>query len=266
MAGRVRRRTYEILQIPSAPDDFWGRAFDVFIITLIGLNALAVVVETVPGIVDGYAEWFRAFELFSVVVFVAEYVLRLWSITANPAYTDPVTGRLRWMASPFAIIDVLAILPAFFLHLDLRFIRVLRVLRVLKLGRYSESVQILGNVVRRSRAEILTSLFLVGLALVLTSSFMYYAERDAQPDKFASIPHAMWWAIIALTTTGYGDVYPITTIGRLLGGFTALLGVMTIALPVGILSSSFVEEVQARRKRTSVTCPHCGKEVKNGKA
>ena len=261
MAGRVKQRVYEILQIPSAPGDVAGRAFDVVIVTLIVLNTLAVIVETIPGVLDGYGPWFRAFELLSVVVFGVEYVLRLWSIGVEPQHRGLV-GRLRWMATPFAIIDLLAILPAFFVGVDLRFVRVLRILRVLKLGRYSESMKILTDVLRRSRRELTTSLFLVLLALLLTSSLMYYAENAAQPRAFSSIPATMWWSIVALTTTGYGDVVPITAAGRVLGGVTALLGVATIALPVGILSSSFVQEIEARRRaKKHVQCPHCGKDI-----
>lgn len=263
----VKRRVREIMMIPSAPGDTAGRAFDVFIITLIVLNTLAVVLETIPGLLDAYRPWVVAFEWFSVAVFVTEYVLRLWSITAEPEFAEPVAGRLRWMATPFAVIDLLAILPALLFAVDLRFLRVLRVLRILKLGRYADSVVILGNVLQRSRRELVTSLFLVLLALLITSSFMYFAEREAQPDDFASIPHAMWWGIIALTTTGYGDVVPVTTIGRIVGGATSIIGVAAIALPIGILSSSFVQELEARKqqKRAPQACPHCGKDIKHTK-
>lgn len=282
MTGRLRRRVFEILQIPSAPNDVQGKLFDVVIVSLIILNTVAVVVETVDAVQARWGVWLRAFELFSVTVFIAEYALRVWSITADPRYEHPVEGRLRWMASPFAIIDVIAILPAF-IGVDLRFVRVLRVMRVLKLGRYAESVQILGNVMRRSRADLLTSLFLVFLALILTSSFVYYAEKDAQPVAFDSIPRAMWWSVITLTTVGYGDVVPVTALGRVLGGMTALLGVASIALPIGILSSAFVQEIENRRKRNVMspvalaaavngeiearhkrqrTCPHCGEKLR----
>lgn len=265
VAERLKRRVFDILQIPSPPGDKAGHVFDVGIIALILLNTAAVIVETLPGVTSAYGPALRAFELVSVVIFSVEYVLRLWSITADARYARPVGGRVRWMLTPFAIIDVLAVVPAFLFAFDLRFLRVLRVLRILKLGRYAESVQILGNVLRRSSKELLTSLFLVALALILTSSFMYYAERDAQPDDFSSIPTAMWWSIVALTTTGYGDVVPITGIGRVVGGITALLGVATIALPIGILSSNFIQEIEARRKAAAhgpELCPHCGKDVK----
>lgn len=263
--SRIKRRVFEIVQIPSAPGDVAGRMFDVLIITLIVLNTLAVIAETVPGVAEAYGPWLRAFELFSVVVFIVEYVLRVWTANVDPSFAHPVTGRLRFMATPFAIIDVLAILPVFFIGVDLRFVRVLRVLRVLKLGRYSESMQLLGDVLRRSRRELMTTLFMVMLALILMSSFVYYAEREAQPEAFSSIPAAFWWGIITLTTTGYGDIVPVTVAGRVLGGVTVLLGVATIALPVGILSSAFVEELQARRKKAAdarakgSACPHCGK-------
>lgn len=262
---RLKRRVFEIVQIPSAPDDVPGRAFDVAIITLIVLNTVAVVVETVPGVTEAYGKWLHAFELLSVTVFIVEYVLRVWTANVDLQFEGSVSGRLRFMATPFAVIDLLAIAPVFFLGLDLRFVRVLRVLRVLKLGRYSESIQLLGDVMRRSRRELVTSFFLVMLALILMSSFVYYAERDAQPEAFSSIPAAFWWGIVTLTTTGYGDIVPVTLAGRILGGMTVILGVVTIALPVGILSSSFVEEVQARRRKAAsgaakAVCRHCGRE------
>lgn len=258
MYERVKRRVREILDIPSPVGDRIGQAFDVFIVALIALNVVAVVLETVPEVEARAGAWLRLFEWLSLSVFVAEYALRVWSITSDPRYEGPVTGRLRFMATPFAIIDLLAIAPVFFVGLDLRFVRVLRLLRVLKLGRYSESLRVLIAVVRTRRRELTTSLFLVLLALLLTSSFMYYAEKDAQPDKFPSIPATFWWGVVALTTTGYGDVVPVTTMGKLMGGLTALLGVATIALPVGILASGFLDELQAGKAKKQAACPHCG--------
>lgn len=259
MAGALKRRVYEIIKIPSPPGDRLGQAFDTFIVTLIALNAFAIVFESVGDNAERYREWLTAFELLSLVVFATEFLLRVWSITADPRYARPVTGRLRFLATPFALVDLLAILPSIFLALDLRVVRVLRMLRLLKLGRYSESLRVLGNVLRRSREELLMSLFVVGLMLTLAASFMYYAEHAAQPDKFSSIPAAMWWAIVALSTTGYGDIVPVTTAGKILGGITALLGVATIALPVGILSSGFIQELNMRRQKPA--CPHCGKDI-----
>lgn len=287
----LKRRVRSIVQIPSPPGDKLGQASDFAIIALIIANAVVLVIETIPGITDGREAWFLGFEWFSVSVFIVEYLLRLWSITVEPEYAHPVTGRLRWMATPMAVVDILAILPSFLalFGIDLRFLRVLRMLRIVKLGRYAESFQILGNVIKRSRRDLLTSAFLVGVALVLCSSFMYYAEKDAQPVAFSSIPAAMWWGIVALTTTGYGDVVPVTALGQFLGGLTAVLGVAAIALPIGILSSSFVQEIEARRKQRTFSasilaaatiaaleerrklgaaglCPHCGHAMKSKQA
>lgn len=256
--ARVKQRTSEILDIPSAPDDVAGTWFDRFIVTLIVLNVAAVVVESVGDIHERYLALFRAFEIFSLAIFSAEYVMRVWSVTAKPEFAGSIKGRLRFMATPFAVIDLLAIAPAFLIvGLDLRFIRVLRMLRLLKLTKYSDSFRILTTVLRKSREELLMAFSLVMVALLLVSTFMYYAEREAQPEVFASIPDAAYWGIISLTTTGYGDVVPITIAGKLLAGVTAIIGVAVIALPVGILASGFVEEINRRRRAEA--CPHCGK-------
>ena len=255
----VKRRVSEVLDIPSAPDDVPGRWFDRLIVTLIALNVVIVVVESIASVHATYRRWFDAFEVFSLAVFAAEYALRVWSITAKPEFAHPVWGRLRFVVTPFAVIDLLAIAPAFFFAVDLRFIRVLRMLRLLKLTKYSDSFRVLANVARRSREELLMALSVVLVALLLVSSLMYYAERDVQPEKFSSIPQSLYWGVIAITTTGYGDVYPVTNVGKVLAGVTALIGVATIALPVGILASGFVEELNRRRRQEA--CPHCGKEL-----
>lgn len=267
---QLRRRVGQIVDIPSPPHDRLGVWFDRVIIALITLNVLAVVLESVSAFHARYDAWLRAFELVSVGVFAGEYALRLWSIVDDPRYAHPVLGRLRFMVTPLAIVDLLVILPVLLVAVDLRFLRALRLLRLLKLSRYSESMQILGNVLRRSRQELLTTFSIVLLALLMLSSLMYYAERDAQPDKFSSIPAAFWWGIITLTTTGYGDVVPMTVAGKLIGGVAAIIGVGVIALPVGILASRFIEEIDShtgKKKKSAVTltpaeapacCPHCG--------
>ena len=259
--GSLKQRACEIVEIPSKPDDLAGRAFDLFIIALIVLNVGAVMFETVGDNDVRYATLLNGFELFSLSIFVAEYVVRLWSITANPAYAHPVMGRLRFARTPVAVIDLIAILPAFLApFIDLRFARVVRLLRLLKLTRYSDSTTILTRVMRSRAQALWMTFFLLMMALLLTSSVMYYAEHDAQPDAFASIPHAMWWGMITLTTTGYGDVVPITPLGQVLGSVASLIGIGVVALPVGILASGFMEELHSRQqeKRHPQLCPHCG--------
>lgn len=263
-AVTLRARVRGLLESdPSSPASI---LVDRFIVALILLNVAAVVFESMDHArrFDGAL---RVFELVSLVVFSVEYLLRLWSIVEEPRFSRPFVGRLRWMMTPAALVDLAAIAPAFFLRTDLRFVRLLRLLRVLKLTRYSESFRVLGNVFRARREELTSSLLIVMVTLVLASSFMYYAEREAQPDVFTSIPAAMWWGIITLTTIGYGDAYPVTALGKLLGGVAALAGILVLALPVGILASGFTEEMAARHRRAAETvaaaaapavCPHCG--------
>lgn len=162
------------------------------------------------------------------------------------------------------LIDILAIAP-FYLALagDLRAIRVLRLFRlfrVIKVARYSKAVQTLGRVIRAKREELLVAVFVLIVLLVLSSSLMYYVENDDQPAAFGSIPEAMWWSIATLTTVGYGDVHPITPLGKFIASIIAVLGIALFALPTGILGSGFVEEMQKERLHKQV-CPHCGKDI-----
>jgi voltage-gated potassium channel len=260
-----KRRTYQIVERVGA-DDREGYAFDLFIMALIILNVTAVMIETVETLAAPAARFLRAFEVFSVIIFSVEYLLRLWSCTSDARYAGPIGGRLRYALTPLALIDLLAIAPFFleFLAVDLRFIRSLRLfrlLRIFKLARYSASMQTLGNVLKSRREELLVTLFVVLILLLFASSAMYYAEHDEQPDKFSSIPASMWWGVATLTTVGYGDVFPVTPQGKMLGAVIAVLGVGLFALPTGILASGFAEELQKTKKRASLLCPHCGRDV-----
>ena len=262
---KLKKRVYEILEV-AVPGDRASRTFDIFILTLIALNVVALVLETVKPVYEAAPQFFEIFEIISVLIFSLEYVLRLWSCTASPDYMAPVRGRLRFARTPLALIDLLAVLPFYlpFLGLDLRFVRAVRLFRlfrVAKLGRYSQALQTFGRVILTKRAELITTVLLLVLLLILASSLVYLAEHEAQPEIFSSIPHAMWWSIITLTTVGYGDVYPVTVTGKVLASIIAVLGIGMFALPTGILGAAFVEEIQAR-KRSSKICPHCGKEIK----
>ena len=164
------------------------------------------------------------------------------------------------------IFDLIAILPFYLpmiMLIDLRFVRVLRLfrlLRVFKLGRYSESLRTLANVLKRKKEELFITIFVVMILLIIASSLMYFIENEAQPEIFSSIPSAMWWGVATLTTVGYGDAYPVTPVGKLLGAVIALLGIGMFALPTGILGSGFVEEMQRKREKRKI-CPNCGKEI-----
>ncbi len=260
----IRRTIHNILEV-SDPDDRFGKTFDIILITIILLNVLALILETVEPVSDIMGDFFYWFEFYSVLFFSLEYALRLWTITLNPDYSHPVFGRLRYMVSAIALIDLFAILPFFmpFMRIDLRFLRVFRVFRIfrlLKIARYFKALNLMYDVFRSKKEELVMILTFILFMLVVSASLMYYIENEAQPDAFASIPDAMWWGIATLTTVGYGDVYPITALGQLLGAFIALLGIGFFALPTGILASGFSEQIRKRRKESS-TCPHCGKDL-----
>jgi len=201
------------------------------------------------------------------VIFTAEYLLRLWSCVAGDEFRSPITGRLRYASSPMLMIDLIAILPFYlpWIGVDLRFvrsIRMFRLFRVAKVARYSKAVKTIGRVVRSKRAELMVTLFVLILILILASSMMYFAEHEAQPETFSSIPASMWWAVATLTTVGYGDVYPVTAIGKVVGCIIAIAGIGMFALPTGILGAAFAEEVQRQKANPQpIICPHCGEEV-----
>jgi voltage-gated potassium channel len=262
----LRRRTYEFLNSTKSTTRI-NRAFNVFIVTLILLNILAMILESVERIHNWMPRVFLAFEYFSVAVFSVEYALRLWSCVEESPYRRPVLGRLRFVFTPLALVDLSAVLPFYlpFFHADLRamrmfrMIRIMRLMRIAKLGRYSEALQMLMRVVRSRGEQLASAVFILIILLVVAASLMYYAEREAQPAMFSSIPTAMWWAAATLTTVGYGDMYPVTSIGKLMGSIIAVLGIGMFALPTGILGAGFVEEIE-RHKKTRL-CPHCGKEL-----
>jgi voltage-gated potassium channel len=243
-----------------------GGALGGCVMALIAMNVVAVMLQTVQTFAARYGALLRGFEVLSVSVFTVEYLLRLWTCTVRGDFRGPVTGRLRFMVTPLAAVDLLAILPFYLpmlLPFDLRFMRVLRLLRmlrVLKLGRYSESLRIIARVMRSKKEDLLVTAFATLILLVMASSFMYEAENSAQPEAFPSIPSTMWWAVVTLTTVGYGDVCPMTPMGKVLGSVIALLGIGLFALPAGILASGFSEELQGMRAAPAV-CPHCGRLV-----
>ncbi len=228
-----------------------------FIYTLIIVNVIVIILASYEYLQSRFEHFFKLFELISVVIFTLEYIVRLWSSR----------NRLKFFLSIFGLIDLIAILPfylPFLFTLDLRILRILRLfrmLRVLKLGRYSKSLKLIGQVLKDTRAELSITVFVAFILLVFSSTLMYFVENDAQPDKFASIGHSFWWAIATLTTVGYGDVYPVTGLGKILSAIIALIGIGFIALPTGIISTAFAERVKKNKKQEDI-CPHCGKKLK----
>ncbi|MGZ5862971.1 MAG: cyclic nucleotide-gated ion channel [Methyloceanibacter sp.] len=241
-----RREVHDLLEVGGDAHPA-GRLVNAFIIVLIILNAIAFAADTVPALAERYAVEFEAFNIFSVIVFTIEYVLRVWSAVEIPMLSrlPRWQARLRFATRPMMIIDLLAFFP-WYLHwifpMDLRILRLFRLFRLLKLVRYSPAPQTLGRVIADEYRALLGALLVILVLLLFSATAMYYLEREAQPDKFGSIPDAAWWALATLTTVGYGDVVPITPWGKMLGGVVMLLGVGMIALPVAIIATGFSQE------------------------
>ncbi len=221
--------------------------------------------ESYPSWSDDTLRRLHRIDFISVCVFAVEYLLRVWSCVEDPRYRAPIVGRLRFALTPLAVVDLIAIVPAFIpaASVDLRTARVLRlirILRVLKLGRYSRSLQLFGKVFSRARAEIASCMIVLCMLMILGSSLMYFAERDAQPEAFPTIVATMWWGMATLSTVGYGDVYPITALGKLIGSVVAVLGIGFFALPAGILTTNYLSAVR-EMKSDAGKCPHCGQPV-----
>lgn len=250
MSG-LRRRAYEIFE--NAADQPAGRLLNSLLIALIIANVAAIVLHSVPSIGARYETWFELFEWLSILLFTFEYAMRVWSAVerSDGRYKAPIKGRLRYMVSPLALIDLLAILPfylAFLLPADLRFMRIFRLLLIFKLTRYHASMGLLGRVVRSEAGPIAAALFILATLLIAAASFAYLAEHEAQPQVFGSIPDAMWWAIVTMTTVGYGDMVPVTPLGKVIGGLIAIIGLGMVALPAGMLASGFSEQLHQRRR------------------
>ena len=264
---RLRQRIFEILEVADVGDRA-SRLFDISLLVLILANLVVITLETVDGLTLQYKFYFDACETVSITIFTVEYLLRVWSCTASPDFHHPVLGRLRFIFSPLALIDLVALAPFYLpllIPIDIRFIRVVRLLRILrlfKLSRYFQSFQVLGNIFKSKRDELLVTLVGVLGLLWLASTLMYFIEHDAQPEAFANIPATMWWGVATLTTVGYGDIYPVTTVGKILGSCISILGIGLFALPTGLLASGFTEELDRRKLKQATeprSCPHCGK-------
>ena len=259
----LRKQVYEIVEGVDSTDRR-SRVFHLVIFGVILINVAAMILETVRPIYEGMPQLFSHVECLSVAVFTVEYVLRMWCITANPHYRRRIVGRLRFALTPMALVDFLSVAPSYLqlLGLDMGFMRALRLLRmvrILKLVRYMSPLRVFARVLASKRSELLVILAVLCILMIFASTLIYHAERDAQPKTFSSIPAAMWWAIVTLTTVGYGDIYPITPLGKLVGGFIAVMGIGLFALPAGVLGSAFVAELQ--RNKEPPLCPHCGKPI-----
>ena len=251
--GSLRRRLFLLLE-------GWGQAsrsgriMDAILITLILVNIAALIIESIPIYVEEYRPVLIAVELISIVLFSLEYFTRIWVSVESPEnlHISKFQARLRCMCSPIMLIDLLAILPLYLLMFgfvglaDMRYLRFIRVLRILKLVRYSPAMQVFTSVLRSEKRAIFSALMIGFVALFIASSIIYAAEGDAQPAAFGTIPAAMWWAMATLTTVGYGDVVPVTPLGKFIGSIVMLMGIGVFGLWAGIMASGFSEELRRR--------------------
>jgi len=270
-AQQMRLRVFQIIE-KAETDDLWSRVFDLFIVTLIMLNVVAVVLSSYASVSKIYGSLFDVFELVSVIIFTIEYGLRLWTAQFKYPQLGAASAVFRYLISFMALVDLAAILPFYLPMLfpfDLRFLRILRVtriMRILKVHRYTESLQMIARVLKSRAQDLIVTVFITSLLLLLASSVMYYLENEAQPSQFPNIVASFWWAIATLTTVGYGDVYPVTVGGKIISGIIAVLGIGLVALPTGIISSGFLDELQRKRSKRIVpvvSCPHCGRALES---
>lgn len=272
MYTTTKKKVHGLLHPEIVGDKHWDKVINIFIIVLIILNVVAVILETVEPIHIKYKDFFYYFDWISVIIFTIEYVLRVWSSNHEEKYKHSIWGRLKYMISPGALIDMIAIIPSYlhaFIGLDLRVLRMLRLTRLLRLFRltaYMKSAQMIINVFKKRKNELALSFILALFLIIIASCIMYFAEHLAIPpgetaSKFSSIPATLWWAVVTLTTTGYGDMYPITDLGKLMAGLIMLTGVAFFALPAGIITAGFLEEFRRTRVQKTHTCPHCGEHI-----
>jgi voltage-gated potassium channel len=227
--------------------------FQVALATLIVVNVAGVILESVDAVNERFGPILWWLEQIATILFATEYVLRAWACVEihHGEFRHPVWGRLRYLRSFFALIDLASILPAIFGLLgagDLRTLRLLRLLRMLKLTRHAHIFALLWAVFREEARSIGAVLFILGLTLTISASLMYMIEGEAQPDAFSSIPAAMWWAIETLTTVGYGDLVPTTPLGKIIGGLVTIIGVVAVALFTSVITVSFMDQLRLRRE------------------
>jgi voltage-gated potassium channel len=233
----------------------YNKTFVTTIYVLIVINIVGLILESFEVVRASYSLHLKTLEIFSIIIFTLEYLARVYVSKSKGQ------SRRKFIFSFYGIIDLLAILPfyiPFVFKVDLRVLRILRLfrfVRVFKLGRINNSFKTIKEVFQSTKDDLITTTFIAFVLLLISSTLMYYAESEAQPKQFKSILHSLWWAVATLTTVGYGDIYPITGIGKILSSIIAIIGIGFVALPTGILSSAFIDKM---RNRDKVTCQQCG--------
>ena len=241
-------RLFEILEVGKG-SDITSKICDNFLVLLVISSIFSVILGSVPEIDAEFSEELRWFEIITVLIFTVEYLLRLW--VAPLKYKQSQRPKIKYISSFYGIVDLAAILPfyvsLFGFGVDLRVLRAARLLRILKISHYNTALQDLALAIYDERKSFVSAIYIFTVTLLITSSLIFFAENSKQPEDFRSIPDAIWWSLITLTTVGYGDVSPITPVGKIIGAITALLGVCTVALLTGIVGNAFSAQLSRKR-------------------
>ena len=265
----MKKRIFEIIS-KADEGDRTSRAFDLTIMVLIMFSILSIILESYADLMQRYHAVFRGFEILTVIVFTVEYILRIW--TADLLYPEAKHPYLKYIFSFMALIDLLAILPFYlpFVAADMRFLRMVRLLRlfrllrVFKLGRYLDALQTILRVMRASAPQLIISVVICMFVMLFSAIIMYTVENPVQPEQFPNVISSLWWAICTLTTVGYGDVYPVTAIGRFFAAVISLVGIGIIAIPTGIIASGFNQVItKAQEEDHKHYCPYCGHKLED---
>jgi len=271
MYSKLQQRVYEYIR-----DDGKGGSVNSIISStimfIIIISVILVILETFEGFSSGVKQTFYYIEMIAVIIFTIEYLLRIWVAPYKYPEMSSFRARIKYIRSPMAVIDILAVIP-FYLPLlipmnlmALRALRLLRLLRLLKMNRYTNGLSSIAQVLHRKGPQLLSSMFAVLLLMIIASLIVHAVEYEAQPDAFSNAFSGLWWAMATLTTVGYGDIYPVTVLGKLVGAIIALLGIGLIAIPTGIISAGFMENMTEEKESEGAKkhfCPYCGEKIDN---
>ena len=242
MNNSKKKRVFEILQIGRS-DDTASKAFDYLLVLVIVINILVMILETFESF-SGYRSVFAIIEICCIIFFSIEYTLRIW--TSDLLYPEETKGRAAWcfMTSYDGIVDLFTIVPLFFLSgfVAFRMLRVVRIFHLFRLNTNYDSFHVITSVIKQKKNQILSSLFILFVLMLGASLCMYSVEHEAQPEVFDNAFSGLWWSLSTILTIGYGDMYPVTLLGRVIAIFIAILGVGVVAIPTGIISAGFVEQ------------------------
>lgn len=269
---RIKKRIFEIIQ--SANDgDIISKLFDIMIMFLIVINCVSIMIDTF-SLPQNVKNAIQILDTSTSIIFSIEYILRIWTAPLLYPNKTKLKATLKYIFSLMAIIDLLAILP-FYLPIiipfnlkSLRLLRITRLLRIFKVNRYTDALNKVVTVFKAKASQLVSSMLVVIMLIILSSILMFNIENAAQPEAFTNIFDSMWWAIATFTTVGYGDIYPITVPGKILSTIIAFLGIGLVAVPTGIISAGFVEQIDNNENEKSKApdsekhyCPYCGKRL-----